>query len=582
MAGLVVIQGPTAQPVYEAPAGADLSIGRGLDNAMVLENAAVSRRHARVFVIDDAYWIEDLESSNGTRVNGVVITRAPLNSGDVVEIGPYRFRFEKAVTASAVCRRVPAETPPAGDALVIEEGRPAPGGAADGAATQGDAAQRPAEGGSGSAILAKVDTRHLAEARADAASLHKRLQVFKRFADSVGSLLDLDQVLRAVVESLFEIFTQTERAFVLLVDRETGRLTPRAVRNLKPRGGAPLTVSRTIVEQAMREGQGILLSDAASDERFARAASIIHFEIRSAMCVPLRSRNETYGVIHVDTTDPRAHFTEDDLYILAGVAAQAAVAVENANLHVELVRNQVRRHDMALASEVQRSFLPSGVPSVPQYEFFAHYAPAFEVGGDFYDFIHLPGEQVAVVLGDVPGKGFSAALMMAKLLSDIRHTALTLDDPRAVVERINLLLARSGSEKAFVTLLYLALDPANGRCAVVNAGHMAPLVRRADGRIDEPHETSGLPLGVDESQVYGREVIDLAPGESVLLYTDGISEARDAAERIYGAGRLRASLAGGPAGVAELGRHVLDDVQRFVGATVQSDDITLVGFGRTA
>jgi len=570
MAALVVIEGQCKRPVYDVPEDGDLTIGRSLDSALVVSDPSASRQHARVFRTGDACVIEDLDSSNGTRVNGEVIDRWHLKPGDLVEIGRYRFRFETAVASKD--RR--AET--GGSAVILEDdlGREP---------TARLEAEQPVDQ-AGAAVLARVDTRKVAagDLVADVESLRRKLRTFQAFVDAVGTLLDLDQVLEKAVDSLFQIFTQTERAFVLLADPETGDLTPRAVRNTSSDAGEGITVSRTIVEEAMREGKSILMADSASDERFGRAASVVNLRIRSAMCVPLVSGNQTYGIIYVDTTSAKARFTEDDLYILAGIGGQAAQAIENANLHTQLVRNEVREHDLALASQVQRNFLPTDVPALPDYEFFVHYAPAFEVGGDFYDFISLPDGEIAIVLGDVSGKGFSAALMMAKLISDIRHTALVADDPRAVLNRVNPIVADSGGD-AFVTLLYLALEPAAGRCAIVNAGHMAPIVRRCDRTaLQEPDSGSGLPLGVDSATRYEHDLIDLAPGDTVLLYTDGISEARDARGNYYTTDRLRACVADGPPGAAALSRHVLDDVRRFVGMTAQSDDITLVGFGRTA
>lgn len=581
MARLVVIQGPCAQAFYEVAGHSALALGRSPTNDILLDAPSVSRRHARVVGGRGAWWIEDLQSSNGTTVNGRPIARQQLRPGDVVEVGPFRFRFElspgeKAAPGSGLASG-------GGGPVVVQEDRP------------GFTTAVPAAAGSegvpagGAAVLARVDTRELAagQVAADPESLRRKLRVFYKFVDTFGTLLDLDQVLARAVDSLFEIFTQAERACVLLADPQTGALTPRAVRNRTADPEARIAVSRTIVDEAMREGKGILVADSASDERFGLAASVINLKIRSAMCVPLISRKETYGIIHLDTTDQRARFTEDDLYILAGIGAQTAVAIENATLHTELVRNQMRQQDANMAGEVQRSFLPKAVPTLPGYEFFAHYSPALEVGGDFYDFIRLPGGRVAVVVGDVPGKGFSAALMMAKLLSDIRHTALTVSDPRAVVGRINLILATSGSEKAFVTLIYLSLDAAAGELSVVNAGHLPPLVRRAGGALEEPRDASGLPLGVVDHADYGCDLIRVAPGDAVLIYTDGISEARrgtspSAPAEFYGLDRLRAAVSAAPAAPQGLAEYVLADVRQFVGGTLQSDDITLVCLGRTA
>src|SRR5262249_26106646 len=158
--------------------------------------------------------------------------------------------------------------------------------------------------------------------------------------------------------------------------------------------------------QVLDKVQAVLSEDASSDPRFAMSQSIADFKIRSVMCAPLWTQdNKAFGAIHLDTQDRTKRFTEDDLKLLMGVASQASIALENARLHEDSLARERLKRELELAREVQRAFLPLRPPEVAGYEFFTHYESAFEVGGDYFDFIPLANGRLAVFLGDVAGKG---------------------------------------------------------------------------------------------------------------------------------------------------------------------------------
>ncbi len=226
--------------------------------------------------------------------------------------------------------------------------------------------------------------------------------------------------------------------------------------------------------------------------------------------------------------DPSKKFNPADLKLLSGVAHQASIALDNARQYeLLLAREQVER-DLELAGQMQRSILPDQLPQFPGFEFFAHYAAAHEVGGDYYDFIPLPHERVAVALGDVVGKGISAAMLMAKLSSDVRF-CLQTEEPSAALARLNeLIYKHTNLTERFVTLLAAVLDPARSLATLVNAGHVLPLLyRRATGEVQEAisQEAAGLPLGVQKGQLYESCQVTLEPGDCLLLFTDGVCDA---------------------------------------------------------
>jgi phosphoserine phosphatase RsbU/P len=290
------------------------------------------------------------------------------------------------------------------------------------------------------------------------------------------------------------------------------------------------------------------------------------------------------GVIQIDTLDQRNRFSNEDLDVLASAACQAAFAVENAQLHEAAVREQAMKRELNVAHEVLRGFLPAAAPQIEQYEFFNFYEPANQLGGDYYDYIPLSGGRLAVVVADVSGKGIPASLLMARLSADARYCLASEPSPAGAVARLNRIFCSSGWEDRFVTLVLTVLDPRRHEVTIVNAGHLPPLLR-SGGKVSEAvsEEETRLPLGVDHEVEYVQTTAPLAAGDSLTLFTDGITEAMDEHDGLYGLDRLRAELAAEPApaeGVAGLSRRILADVRRFAGSRSQSDDMCLVSFGR--
>jgi phosphoserine phosphatase RsbU/P len=302
------------------------------------------------------------------------------------------------------------------------------------------------------------------------------------------------------------------------------------------------------------------------------------------MCAPLMgSSGEALGVIQIDTLDQRNRFNRDDLDVLASVACQAGIAVENAGLHEAAVRQQALARELSVAHQVQRGFLPRVAPEIGGYDFFQFYEPAHELGGDYYDYVFLPGGRLGVVLADVSGKGIAASLLMARLSAETRFFLASEPTPGAAMGRLNRVFCDSSWDDRFVTMVVCVLDPARQEMTVVNAGHMAPLLRTASGTVEPVAENeTRLPLGVDESTEYPQHTRRLAPGDCFALFTDGITEAMNRKGHLYGQQRLLSCLGRAAAAVADLGPAILGDVKSFVGDRSQSDDMCLVCFGRAA
>ena len=278
------------------------------------------------------------------------------------------------------------------------------------------------------------------------------------------------------------------------------------------------------------------------------AESIVDFHIRSIMCAPLvGSDGEALGVLQIDTQDPRNRFSRDDLDVLASVACQAAFAVENAQLHESVLREQAMERDLSLAHQVQRGFLPTAAPRLPDYDFFEFYEPANKLGGDYFDYVPLPGGRLGVVVADVSGKGIAASLLMARLSADTRYCLASEATPAAAVARLNRVFCDGRLGRP---LRDLRAGGARSRPARNDGGQRRPPAaacsRRARGqdRRRWPRPTPQLPLGVDQRTSSTSSTRSRwTPGNMLALYTDGITEAMNDEDLLYGDERLRTQLA---------------------------------------
>ena len=241
--------------------------------------------------------------------------------------------------------------------------------------------------------------------------------------------------------------------------------------------------------------------------------------------------------------------------------------------------------DLKLAEQVQKRFLPQEVPTIKGYEFFAHYQPTYEVGGDYYDFVPLAADRMAMALGDVSGKGVAAALMMAKFSGDTRYCILTEDGPATTATRLNTLLCAAGLEDKFITLGLCVLDAPTRKLTLTSAGHTPVLIRRADGRVEEVgQEVSGVPLGIMDDSVYQQTEAQLNEGDVLVLYSDGVTDARSPGDELYDSHnnhRLNKRVAQASGGPVAIGKAILQDIREFSAGHSQADDITLVCVGPT-
>jgi serine phosphatase RsbU (regulator of sigma subunit)/anti-sigma regulatory factor (Ser/Thr protein kinase) len=303
-----------------------------------------------------------------------------------------------------------------------------------------------------------------------------------------------------------------------------------------------------------------------------------------ALVVPLVSQGELIGTLNLGPRLSEQDYSTDDRRLLTTLAAQAAPAIRVAQLVREQAQEAAERErleqEMRVATLIQQQFLPRVLPNLPQWQIAAYYGPARAVGGDFYDFIEMPGGRIGIAVGDVTDKGVPAALVMARTHSVLRAEASRSDSPGEILARANALLVPEMPARMFVTCLFAILDPGTGRIVMANAGHNLPYIRTDDGVVEL--RATGMPLGLLPGIEYEETEGVIAPGSNVLLYSDGIVEAHDPASDMFGFPRLREAMTIDDAG-SDLLDRLLDDLHRFTGPDwEQEDDITLVTLRRAS
>lgn len=408
------------------------------------------------------------------------------------------------------------------------------------------------------------------------------LALLYRLSQAFNSSLELDAVLNRVMDEVIAA-VRAERGFVMLRDA-AGELVFRVARGMDQQAlTAPqFQVSRGVVERVARTGQPVLTSDAQADQQLNLRESVLALGLRSVLCVPLALKTEVLGVVYVDNRLHAGLFQPADLELLTAIAASAAVALENARLYQLAVDRGRLEREAQMAREVQARLLPRATPQLAGWEFAAYWLPAREVAGDYFDFIPAGPDRLGLVIGDVTDKGMPAALFMALTRSTVRASLATAVSPADGLAQANRLIAADSADSMFVTLAYVEVGANSNEVVAVCAGHTPVLIYQAGPASFRQIRRTGLPLGVDAVAAFGQVVERLAPGDLLLLYTDGVTEARNRAGEEFGLTRLEAVLRANAAAPVEAAlAAVRQALEAFDEGEPQLDDLTLVLARRT-
>ena len=556
---LNMLTGPIAGQVYEL-AREQTQVGREQFCDLVIPIRSISRQHARIVRDADAFFIEDLNSLNGTYVNGQRIrVRTRLKDQDRIRLYDVVMQFH-------------------------EGSRPTSGSSSEPtiALPRAHIADELSAGLRSTTIVGALDAR--VEPRIDVGAQAK-LRAVLEITRNLGKSLAVDEFLRNILETLFQIFPQADRGYIMLADENNGRLVPRAVKRGRGEPSDSLTlgpISQSIAQRVMSEGKAILSTDTATGDP-DRESSVLEGPVSSMISAPLMGpSHKPLGIIHIDTRDPLRQFVEEDLDVLISAATVAGQAVEHARMHEASIRLDRRRRELTMAQQVQLHFLPQHAPDVPGYRFYSFYRAAEDVGGDYFGYVPLADGRMAIALGDVSGKGVSAALLMARLCAEVRLCLVTSKSPIEAICRLNREFAGPSLGDMFITFLLAVLDPREHTLTLINAGHIPPLLRRGLSGVVQQLGVleAGPPLGYDAEQEYGACSVAIEPDDMVVMYTDGISEASDPCGNFYGIKGVYNLVGRGAPNVEALGRRLMLDVERFTEGTRQSDDICLLCFAR--
>ncbi len=393
--------------------------------------------------------------------------------------------------------------------------------------------------------------------------------------------LELGPLLRRIME-ITQSVMEAEACSLFLLDADSGDLVFHVVLGesgdkLKeiyriPRGSG-------IAGWCVEHGRPVLLADAYTDPRFNPDYDRrTGFRTRNMICVPLHTRNGVIGVCQV-INRREGVFSQADLQLLESLALITAAAIDNARTHERLLRRRLLEHDLDLAARLQQSFLPSRAPDVPGFEAAFHLRTAFEIGGDFYDALPLSDGRCAYLIGDVAGKGVASALMMARILRDLRQAIAAGGTAGEILTCVNNDFSRIAEGGMFVTLVLMLLDPEGGRIQIANAGHTRPArFSHREARLEQG--ASGPPLGILSACRYATRVLTLEKGESILLYSDGVTEAVNEAGQMAGEKELLAWLRQAPVPAGQCIAFLRARLERFRGHRRPADDITLLALTR--
>jgi len=516
-------------------------IGRQTGNELLLRDSRISRQQAQLIAENGNWFVEDMGSRHGTFLNGEKVLRQELKAQDRIDFGiedSYKLIF-------------------IGEGATIEE--------------LVERVEAPAPEQSGSREL-------------------YHLGVLLDVARTLGTGLSLEDVLTTVVDAAIQV-TQTERG-VLYLAGPGEELVMSVARDSKKTTLRPgqVQVSQSVLRRVANSRRELIVSDTGEDPKAGQNESMARLELHTVVAVPISKlpliktldatistqQGELLGVLYLDSHKPSSAFTDTDREVLRTLANEAATVIENARLFSSSRAKARLDHEIEIASEIQRQLLPRALPNLPNLAVSGSTLSCQSVGGDCFDVIELGGGRYGFFVGDVAGKGISAALL-ATLLQGVFFTTAAMDIALpGIFSRVNQYLCDRSGEDRYATVFYGVLDK-SGRFEYVNAGHVPPLLlRKKDGTL-EGMGSANFPVGMFSEAEYQSSRMQVEPGDYIVIYTDGVSEAANPQNELFEEARLRAILeAFKGETVEELTNAVREGVKEFVSGAAQSDDITIL------
>jgi len=522
--------------------GNRMSLGRAADNDLSYPlDQALSRYHMVVELEGDHWFVRDVGSKNGTTVNGTRVgDKHLLAAGDQIRAGSLDITCQEASSSDSQV------------AFVDED---------------------PVSDPSSTSILTRLDFIAVQENAGIGADISDKLRGMSR----MQALLDVGRELSGQ-RPLAELFPRILDLAIKAVGARRGAVMTLGNGDLVlcASRGEGLRISRSVSRRVIEEKASLLVQDTTLDDALRGTATIVQHRVRSLMAVPLQVEDRVTGLIYVDMPDVICPFTPEDLNLLTVMANVAAIRIEHTRGE-EVVRQLSK--ELEQAAEIQRNLLPRSAPAAPGLDVAGHSIPCLSVGGDYFDYLNLESGRLGVLVGDVAGKGLPAALLMSSLQARVQVLSEETEELDKLMTRLNRSVSATCPRNRFITLFVSTLGP-DGSVQYSNAGHNPPLLLRAAGDV-EKLEIGGPVLGILKNMKYQAGSTNMNPGDVLVLFSDGVTEALNPAGEEYGEDRVikavRKVLHRDASAIAAALQH---DLLQFVDGRPAADDITIVAVRR--
>jgi serine phosphatase RsbU (regulator of sigma subunit) len=504
------------------------------------DDAGLSRQHLAFTRENNEWRVEDLGSKNGTQVNGERIEKpTPVTIGDRITAGHLTLEL------------VGSGGPVNPSKFVFVEQPETPGGS--------------------TTLVASLDSV-LGDQMDDANKTYAiqgnpQMQALIRAGRELASHRPLNELFEVIMDLAMEAVMAGRG---ILMTLEAGELVVRAVR------GAGFKISSTVRDRVLKDKASLLVRDAMSDTALKEQMSIVAQKVRSMIAVPLQTNDRVIGIIYVDSPDMIREFTKDDLGLLTVMANVAAIRIEHARLsEIELAERAMAK-ELEQAAQIQTGLLPSESPKAEGMDIAGNTSPCRTVGGDYFDYLEFPDGRLALIIGDVAGKGMPASLLMSSIQARVHVLFENGDDLAHKITVLNKATSRSCPENRFITFFMTILDPKTGELTYSNAGHNPPLLVHEDGTWEEL-KGGGMIMGILGMAKYDEYKAQMRPGDVLVMYSDGVTEAANPQGEDFGEdklGKLVSSMKGRPA------KEMIVEIQKAVAAFGEgappADDITVM------
>jgi phosphoserine phosphatase RsbU/P len=520
--------------------GPRLTVGRSsVAELCYPDDAGLSRQHLAFETDGRAWYVKDLASKNGTVLNGTRVTdKSLLKPGDRIMAGHLIMVFgaDQEMAQRTQVIFIEPEVESTSSSTVVTD----------------------LAGVIRGAPQSKIE---------DSVTNSSAVKALIRAGNELAGERPLPELFRFILNLSIDA-VQAERG--VLITCEDDQLEVRATR------GEGFRISSGVRDRVLKASESILVLDTSNDEAFRERKSIVEQNTRTLMAVPLQTRDKTIGLIYVDSPSLVREFTKDDLSLLTVMANVAAIRIEQSRFaEIEKAR-QIMDRDLEQAAMIQRQYLPSSAPAIHGLDLAGYNAPCRTVGGDYYDFFEYPNGNVAMVLGDVSGKGMAASLMMMGLQARAQVLIDEPDNLAATITRLNRITALNCPPARFITLFLCILDSKTGELVYTNAGHNSPIILRKAGGYSTLTE-GGPPLGILPDCVYDEFRVQLQPGDTLIIYSDGVTEASSPQDEEFEIENLsRTAIALGDIPAKDLISGIIEEISKFTVGAPPADDVTLI------